>query len=104
MRIVLLTMTVLLVSACGGGGGGGTESSNNKLNQIQQSVQIEPVKVTDYENELKVTHSFNANVADLNGDGLEDVVIAGWAAMPSGWTGPRNSNVPLKILIQHLLQ
>lgn len=51
-----------------------------------------------YSNERKVGQVFNAEVADINGDQLEDVVLVGWAVDWGSTT--RNSYVPLKILIQ----
>lgn len=55
-------------------------------------------KVMDYSNERKVGQVFNAEVVDINGDGLEDVLVAGWAIDSPGQS--RSSLVPLKILIQ----
>jgi hypothetical protein len=67
---------------------------------INAAVINAAIKVMAYQNENSVSHSFNVAVADLNGDGLEDVVVAGWAVMGEGWSGVRNANVPVKILIQ----
>lgn len=52
----------------------------------------------DYSNERKVGQVFNAEVADINGDGLEDVILTGWAVDWRSTT--RNSFVSVKILIQ----
>jgi FG-GAP-like repeat len=54
----------------------------------------------DYQNEHAVSTIFNTHVTDLNGDGLDDVIVAGWAAEPAGYSASVNSNIPLKILIQ----
>ena len=108
MKQIFIVLTVLLLSACGGGSD--ETSSNNSIPSpvpmpsqtamIQTVVVNAAIKATDYQNENSVGQVFNVAVADLNGDGLEDVVIAGWAVMPGGWSGVRNANVPVKILIQ----
>lgn len=56
------------------------------------------VRTMTYSNERKVSQLFNAEVADINGDELEDVILTGWAIDRQSTT--RNSLVDLKILIQ----
>ena len=107
MKQIFILLTILL-SACGGGSDG--TSSNNSIPSpvplpsqtavVQTAVVNAAIKVMVYQNENSVSHSFNVAVADLNGDGLEDVVVAGWAVMGEGLSGVRNANVPVKILIQ----
>ena len=90
--------TILLTSlliACGGGGG----SSNSSVTPTNP-VTSAPTKVMDYQNEHGVGQVFNTHVVDLNADGLDDVIVAGWAVEPSGYSASVNSKLPLKILIQ----
>jgi hypothetical protein len=92
---------VVMLTACGGGGSTGVTDGNTKSDGSGPTpVSQLLIKVMDYQNEYGVSQVFNTSVADLNGDGLEDIVVSGWAVMPTGWTGVRNSNVPIKILIQ----
>lgn len=103
---VLLLLLISLFSACGGGGGGtptpkvATEGNTPTTDAV---VSANPevltlARVMAYSNERKVGQVFNAEVADINGDQLEDVILTGWAV---DWgSTARNSFVDLKILIQ----
>ena len=109
-HIWCLFLTVVF-TACGGGGSGavsegftssvGVTTGDSAATQGSASVVSEVLTLTrvmDYSNERKVGQVFNAEVADINGDRLEDVILTGWAVDWRSTT--RNSFVSVKILIQ----
>ena len=111
-KYVLMVISITVLAACGGGGGiSSSVTDNSSLNGLSTSdstTQIGPTTVTSevvaltpvmtYSNERKVGQVFNAEVVDINGDQLEDVILTGWSV---DWVNStRNSFVDLKILIQ----
>jgi hypothetical protein len=100
MNKLFTSLSIFLISAllisCGGGG----SSSSNTSSEPSQNNSLALTRVMSYQNEHGVSQVFNTHVADLNGDGLEDVIVAGWAVEPDGYTGSVNSKIPVRILIQ----
>jgi hypothetical protein len=90
---VAIALTTALV-ACGGGGGSTSSTSN------APSINAALTQVATSQNVDQTSQIFNTQAADLNGDGLEDVVVSGWAVEPSGSTLSPHGRVPIKILIQ----
>lgn len=92
MRNILLLTLVSFLTACGGGGGGSSSTTAPVAPAVTQ--------VTTYQNVDLASQIFNTQVADLNGDGLEDVVVSGWAVEPTGYANAIHGKIPVKILIQ----
>jgi len=66
MRFLVIGIALIL-TACGGGGG---SSDSNSMSRVQNQLATQQ----------QIT---NIKVGDLNGDGLDDVVIGGWSLTPS---------------------
>lgn len=90
-KLVIPAVAVAL-TGCGGGGGSSSATSASPI--------AGAYLISRYRNEISTAQIFNSAVADLNGDGLDDVVVSGWALAPSTWTGTRSGFVSIKILIQ----
>jgi hypothetical protein len=93
-KLVIPTLVVAL-AGCGGGGGGG-----GATNELVQAASSAPTVIGKYKNEISSSQVFNSAVADLNGDGLDDVVLSGWASAQSTHVTNRSGFVNLKIFIQ----
>ena len=90
-----LVIPALIAAALTGCGAGGTESST-----AIQVTSLTSAVVSRYKNEISATQIFNSAVADLNGDGLDDIVLSGWASAASTYVDTRSGFVNLKIFIQ----
>ena len=67
-----LVLLCLVLAACGGGGGGGGGGTSSTVTS-NASVSVKVVDISATTNTV-----YNTAVGDLNGDGLEDVVVSGW--------------------------
>ena len=91
-KLVIPALAVAL-TGCGGGGGGASGSAIQALN-------LDPTIISRYKNEIGSSQVFNSAVADLNGDGLYDIVLSGWAVAQDTYVGTRSGFVNLRIFIQ----
>ena len=97
-RLVIPALAVAL-TGCGGGGGGGGGATGSATSAIQ-AVALTATVISRYKNEIGSSQVFNSAVADLNGDGLDDVVLSGWAVAQDTYVGTRSGFVNLRIFIQ----
>ena len=93
-KLVIPALAVALTGC--GGGGGGTGSSAGAI----QALDTTPTAISRYKNEIGSAQVWNSAVADLNGDGLEDIVLSGWAVAQNTYVNTRSGFVNLKIFIQ----
>jgi len=93
-KLVIPAVAVALTGCGGGGGGVNSDTSATPASGVYL--------VSRYRNELNTSQVFNSAVADLNSDGLDDIVVSGWAVAPSTYTGTRSGFVSIRILIQQL--
>jgi len=84
MKHILVLLLTLVLTACGGGGGG---SSSPSVTSAVSSLHT----VANLTGQSSVK---NMAVGDLNGDGLDDVVIG-------GWSGPGH-DTDIKVLVQNV--
>jgi len=68
VKLVLPILLTLVLTACGGGGGGGGTTANNAATSSKVAVLTLP----------NTNGFYTQAVGDLNGDGLDDVVVSGW--------------------------
>ena len=72
-KLVIPALAVAL-TGCGGGGGGSAGSAASAI----QTLDLTPTAISQYKNEIGSAQIFNSAVADLNGDGLDDIVLSGF--------------------------
>jgi hypothetical protein len=92
-----LVIPALAVALTGCGGGGGAAGSGGGA---IQALNLTPTAISRYKNEIGSSQVFNSAVADLNGDGLDDIVLSGWAVAQDTYVGTRSGFVNLRIFIQ----
>ena len=69
MKYITPVLLTLVLTACGGGGGGGS----SPVATADTAAVIQMVQVQQHTNTI-----YNTASGDLNGDGLDDVVVSGW--------------------------
>lgn len=74
MKFFTPILLTLVLTACGGGGGGGSSATSSPTANTSASHSLSVVL-----NYSSTATSYNSAVGDLNGDGLEDVVIGSWS-------------------------
>jgi len=102
-KFIILPLLVLWLTACGGGGGivePGANINSVSDSKVINDLNLAPVAIGRYKNELGFSQVFNSSVADLNGDGLDDIVLSGWVVAAQTHVGIRSGFVNLKIFIQ----
>jgi hypothetical protein len=99
MRTLVLLSIITFLTACGGGGSSVPSTPSVIPNVVSQTTNL--TQTLAYKNVDKVGGLFNTAVADLNGDGLEDVVISEWPGEPSTTVpNPVYNKIPVKLLLQ----
>lgn len=107
IKTVISAVMAVALTACGGGGGlnidsTGTSTVETSVNTVSiaaaltnSSLQL----VGQYKNEVASSSIFNSTVADLNGDGLDDIVVSSWARN-SDTTATRSGFTHIRLFIQ----
>ena len=72
MQKLLLVSLCVILTACGGGGGGSASTTSPVTSNALVSTKVLDI-------DTNTNTAYNTAVGDLNGDGLEDVVISGWS-------------------------
>ena len=67
--LLSLIVSTIVLTGCGGGGGGGSSTTSSS---VTSGLVLVSNATPTYNT------SYNTAVGDLNGDGLEDVVVSGW--------------------------
>ena len=67
IKVIAPILLTLVLTACGGGGGGGGASPATPVSSLSTVAHITNANTVN-----------NITAADLNGDGLEDIVVSGW--------------------------
>lgn len=94
-KFIVPILLTLVLTACGGGGGG-SSADTKVLDSLNHVANIQNTVNTVY----------NTAVADLNGDGLDDVVVSGWfydSPTSSIWVLIQNSDGTLSDRTQAIL-
>ncbi len=100
-----LGVSSLILALLSCGGGGGSAGSNQGNNTTADTPVWASTSVTPY------SPLFNYAAGDINGDGLEDVIVSGWIAVGGdytgspnpghgGWSGHYNPKMTVRVLIQ----
>jgi hypothetical protein len=84
MKYITPILLTLVLTACGGGGGGSSSTT------VATGISVQTVLRQSQTNRV-----YNTAVGDVNGDGLEDIVVSGWNYNSSTayvWLFTQNAN------------
>jgi len=113
IQTVIPTVLVVALTACGGGSGGGDlpttpaatvaptlTASVNPSFTVAAAIGDNINFIGQYRNEIGSMTYVNSTVADINGDGLDDIVVSSWAGGPAYPVSARSGFTHLRLLIQ----